>query len=231
MGDMTYAEMITELGFLLGNRTDSDAIDTDRRNRWLNQAYTYMCHPSVHHFREMQAIDNSTTLVTDDDEYLITQLDSINVVAIRFVTHIEATAYSPTASRRKLTPRSIRWLNNVTNRSGRPTHYVVDGNSLFLYGVPRSTENGQILRIGYYREPQVLGVNLGVTELNTYFDRPLMKFTQAFAEADLGDKAKALVTLKEAAGLLNNAVPESELEAEEDGHQVEFVLQPAMGFF
>jgi hypothetical protein len=226
---MTLAEQLDELDFLLGNRNDPDATDVARKIRWINQAYTYMCHPSVHHFREMQEIDNSTTLVTDDNEYDISTLNSLNVVAIRFVRHIFATTYSPLTQGKKLTPRSIRWLENVTNRSGRPVHYIVDGNSLFLYGVPRSTENGQLLRIGYYREPRVLGSEIGTTELNTYFDRPLMKFIQAFTESDLGDKAKALVTLKEGIGLLNNAVPETELEAEESGHQVEIVLQNAMG--
>jgi hypothetical protein len=229
MGSMTFINMLAELDFLLGNRNDPDFLDDDRRSRWINQAYTYMCHPSVHHFREMQSIDSTTVLVTGDNEYDIATLNSLNVVAIRFVTHIEATSYSATATRRKLTPRSIRWLEERNNRSGRPIHYIVDGDSLFLYGVPRSTENGQLLRIGYYREPQVIGVDIGITELNTYYDRPLMKFTQAFVEADLGDKAKALVTLKEAIGLLNNAVPETELEAEEDGHRVEIVLQNAMG--
>jgi hypothetical protein len=66
--------------------------------------------------------------------------------------------------------------------------------------------------------------------LNTYYDRPLLKYIQAFAEADLGDRAKALITLKEAGGLLNNAVDENELEAEDEGHQVEVMLQSAMGF-
>lgn len=230
MGSMTVAEAVAELEFLLGNRTDSDADNPARRLRWFNQAYTYMCHPSVHHFREMQAIDNSTTLVTDDNEYSIVTLNSLNVVAIRFVTHIEATAYTPVATRRRLRPRGIRWLETRNNRSGRPIHYIIDGNSMFLFGVPTSSENGQLLRIGYYREPKNFGNDISVTELPNYYDRVLLKFTEAFAEADLGDKAKALVTLKEAIGLLNNAASENELEAEEDGFQTEVILQPAMGF-
>jgi hypothetical protein len=230
MGTMTFDDIDDELSFLLSNPTHAGATDSNRRSRWINQAYTYMCHPSVHHFREMQGIDTSTAMATGDDDYSISTLNSQTVVAIRFVTHIEATAYSATATRRKLTPRSIRWLNKVTNRSGRPVHYIVDGSTLYLYGVPRSNENGQLLRIGYYFEPTWIS-GTTTTVLGTYFDRPLVKFAEAFAEADLGDKAKALVTLKEASGLLNNAIPETELEAEEDGHQVEVVLQNAMGVF
>jgi len=226
---MTFADFTSELNFLLANRNDTDATDATRTGRWINQAYTYMCHPSVHHFREMQSIDSSTALATDDNEYSISTLNSETVVAIRFVTHIEATSYTATADRRRLTPRSIQWLEQRSNRSGRPVHYIIDGSSLFTYGVPSSAENGQLLRIGFYKEPDTLS-GTDTTVLGTYYDRPLMKFTQAFAEADLGDKSKALVTLKEGMGLLNNAQSENELEAEQEGHRVEVVLQPAMGF-
>ena len=229
MGTMTFADFTTELNFLLANRNDTDANAAARTDRWINQAYTYMCHPSVHKFREMQVIDNGTTMATDDNEYSIETLDSQTVVAIQFVTHVEATTYSATAARRKLTPRSIQWLEQRSNRSGRPVHFIIDGSSLFLYGVPTSTENGQILRIGFTKEPDTLS-GTSATVLGTYYDRPLMKFIQAFAESDLGDKAKALVTLKEGMGLLNNAADENELEAEQEGHRLEVILQPAMGF-
>jgi len=226
---MVYTDFTEELDFVLKRRNDSDATNANRLSRWVNQAYTYMCHPSVHHFREMQAIDHATTLATDDYDYDISSLNSETVVAIRFVVHIEATAFTATANRRRLTPRSIRWLETRNNRSGRPVHYIVDGSTLYLYGVPSSTENGQLLRIGYYKEPTTLSGSTA-TVLGSYYDRPLLKFAEAFAEADLGNKSLALVTLKEATGLLNNAASENELEAEEDGHQIEVVLQQPMGF-
>ena len=228
MGTMIYTDFTEELDFLLSRRNDSDATNANRLSRWINQAYTYMCHPSVHHFREMQAIDNSTTLVTGDNDYSIAALNSETVVSVRFVRHIEATSYSATAKGNDLTPRSIQWLHKRTNRSGRPIHFIIDGSSLFLYGVPRTTENGQLLRIGFTKEPTILS-GTTATVLGSYYDRPLLKFAEAFAEADLGNKALALVTLKEAAGLLNNAASENELEAEQDGHRVDVVLQNAMG--
>ena len=187
-----------------------------------------MCHPSVHHFREMQAIDSTTALVSGTNEYSIATLSSVSVVAIRFITHIAATSYTPTANKQKLSPRGIRWFEQRTLTTGRPFLYAIDGSSLFVSGVPSSTESGQLLRIGFYKEPTTLS-GTDTTVLGTYYDRPLLKFIQAFAEADLGDRAKALVTLKEASGLLNNASSENELEAEEDGFRVEVVTQPAMG--
>jgi hypothetical protein len=177
----------------------------------------------------MQIIDHSTTLTTDDNDYSIVTLDDRNVVAVRFVVHVLATSYSAVADRRRLKPRGIRWLESRTNRLGRPVNYIIDGSTMYLYGVPSSTENGQLLRIGAYVEPTPLA-DFDTTVLNTYYDRPLLKYIQAFAEADLGDRAKALITLKEAGGLLNNAVDENELEAEDEGHQVEVMLQSAMGF-
>ena len=236
MGDMSFTEAKAELQFLLGNRTDADTTNSTRLKKWLNDGYFYMCHPSVHRFREMQAISNATVLVSGTNEYSMETLEpeegnsAGTVVAIRWVSHIESTTYSATANRRKLTPRSIRWLESRSNRSGRPLHYIMDGNSMFLYGVPSTSESGQILRIGYYREPGFYGGTEGNTELSTYYDRPLLKFAQAFAETDLGERAKSLVTLKEATGLLNNAVDKNELEAEDDGFRTEVILHSAMGF-
>ena len=235
MGDMTYAEMKVELTFLLRNRTDPDATDSSRIGRWFDQAYGYMVHPSVHKFREMQSI-GTVTLASGTNEYDISTItDTSSVVrtplALRWVTYIDATSYTPTATKRKLLPKGMRWFERRTLSTGRPFNYTIDGNSLFVSGVPGSSEASKLLRIGFYREPAGLGVsNIGRTELPTYFDRPLLKFAQAFAEADLGDRAKALITLKEAAGLINNAQEETEMEAEDEGFQTEIVLQPAMGF-
>ena len=231
MGAVTAAKFITENNFLIGNRKDPGATNTTRTAKWLREAYTYMCHPSVHLFREMQAIDNTTALLTGINEYNVGTIGvgaAINVVALRWVTHIQATSYTPTAKKRKLRPRGIRSFEQRTLSTGQPTLYTLDGNSIFISGVPTSNENGQLLRIGFFREPAAIAGG-SVTVLNTYYDRPLQKFMQAFAEADLGNRAKAFVILREAMGLLNNAEEETELEAEEEGWQVEFTVQSAMG--
>jgi hypothetical protein len=227
MGSMTYENFSDELNFLLGNRNDPEALNADRVSRWINHAYIYMCHPSVHHFREMQSI-GTIPLVSGTNEYPLAALPG-SLVAIRFVTHVVATSYSPTANKRKLDPRGIRWFEQRTLAIGRPFLYTIDGSTLFIAGVPGLSEIGQLLRIGYYKVPTALSGGIG-TVLGAYYDRPLMKFAEAFAEADLGDKALALITLKEAGGLLNNAVSENELEAEDSGFKTEMILQSAMGF-
>jgi len=230
MGTMTFDQMKTELGFLLRNNNSTDATDTTRVERWINQAYTYMCHPSVHAFREMQVID-AITLVTGDNDYSIATLgtDSKTVVAIRFVNYIDATTFTNTATRRKVRPRPIRDFEKRTLTTGQPVQYAIDGSVLFISPVPRSNENGRLLRVGYYREPAILSDGSDVTVLPSYYDRPLTKLTQAFAESDLQERDKAMMTTREATQLLNNAKDEQQMEAEDSGFQVEFTLQPVMG--
>jgi hypothetical protein len=229
MANLGLADLKTELGFLLRNRNDSDATNSSRLERWINWAYYYMTHPSVHQFREVQTV-YSTTLVTGDYDYPIDNTTlGFNLVAIRWVTHVEASSFTPTAIKRKLKPRSIRWFEERTLPSSKPSVYAVDGEFLYLSGVPTSSENGQVLRVGAYRQPATLtGTN--ATVLNEYFDRPLLKFSQAFAEADLGDRASALVTVREASVLINDIGSESEMEGEDTGQQVDFVTHSPMGF-
>ena len=229
MGTMSFVDFSSELGFLLGNRNNTDATNPVRLSRWINQAYTYMCHPSVHHFREMQAID-TITLVTGTNVYDIGAITSgVTTVAIRWISYVEdSTGTDATVARQRLKPRGIRWMEQRAMPSGRPVFYAPDGTNVHLYAVPSSVENGNVLRVGLYREPATISADTA-TVVNSYFDRPLVKFAQAFAEADLGDRALALVTLKEASGLLNNASAENEMEAEDSGFQVEVLLQPVMG--
>ena len=229
MGILTLEGFRADLLFHLGNRNDMDAIDTTHQDRWINQAYAYMTHPSVHKFREIQKIE-TVTLVTGTNEYSISTLGSpaLNVIATRFVTHVFASAYTPTARKQKIRPRGIRYFEQRTLKTGAPQFYTIDGETLFISPVPRSNENAQLLRIGHYAEPTVL-VAAATTVLTSYYDRPLQKFTLAFAQTDLGDRSSALVTLREATSLLNNANEEFELEGEDTGWAVEIEVQNAMG--
>ncbi len=231
MANLTLAQLRTELTFLLRNRNDSDGTNTTRRDLWINQAYTFMCHPSVHRFREMESID-TLTLATGTNEYSIATLGTNptnTVVVTRFVTYIQATAFTNTATKRKVRPRRIRGFEQRTLTTGQPVQYVVDGSTLFISPVPRSNENNHLLRVGYYREPTVLSADSDTTVLPSYYDRPLLQLTQGFAETDLGDREKGMMSIRDATQLLNNAQAENQLEAEDDGFQVEFTLQPVMG--
>ena len=241
MGNMTRGVIRTELGFLLRNRKDSDATDTSRLNRWINQAYDYMCHPSVHHFQEMEIVDHKTVMVAGTNVYDIESINNRTVVFVRHVSHVFATTWTNTARKRRLTPRSMQWFEKQTLSTGAPTSFTISGelidsslsfdaaSTLYIAPVPRADEAGQILRIGFYQQPQSLNSDSDKTDITSYYDRVLLKFAQAFAESDLGDRARSLLTLKEASGLLNNTQEEKELEASTDGYQVPFILENPMG--
>ncbi len=226
MGLLSVDQLVFELKLLLGSRNDPIVNDAARLERWINKAYTYICYPSVHAFREMQSIEH-IPLVTGTNEYSIATLGSNRVAAIRWVTFVDATTYSNTATRRKVHPRSIRQFEQKTLTTGPPTERAIDGEVLFISPVPTSNESGKILRVGYTQEPDVI-TGTEVTVLTSYFDRAVLKFAQAFAEMDLGERVMGLLTLKEATAYMNNASSESELEAEDTGFQIEIVSQPVM---
>lgn len=225
MGTLTGDTASTRLGLLLKHRNDTDATDTANLLGWINDAYRHMCHPSVHRFREMQEIDE-ITLVTGTNSYSIVTLSSDTVLSIRWVTFIDATSFTNTATKRKLHSRGIRHFEKRTLATGTPTEYSVDGSLLYISGVPRSTENGKLLRVGFWKEPTAMVAGT-TTVLPDLFDRPLIKLAQSFAEDDLGDPASSLVSARTATRLLNNLESEIQLEAE-DGGLVEVVNHPTM---
>ena len=227
MGTMTRTEMEQEVLFALGNRTDAGATDADRLTRWVSQAYNYMTHPSIHKFRETQAV-YEITLATGDNDYSLEFGDvGYNIVAIRWVTYVQALAYTAGVQKRKVYPRDIKVFAQRTLSTGQPNLYTIDGTEIQINGIPRTTENGHLLLVGVYRELAALTAG-GTTPFLGYYDRPLWKFALSFALADLDDPAKAMVVAREAQSLLNGAIEKTELEAEDSGWQVEFNLSPVM---
>ena len=102
MGTMTRTEMEQEILFGLRNRTDAGATDPTRLTRWVSQAYNYMTHPSIHKFRETQDV-YTITLATGDHDYSLTVgTVGYNIVAVRWVSFVQATAYTAGAQKRKV---------------------------------------------------------------------------------------------------------------------------------
>jgi hypothetical protein len=151
------------------------------------------------------------------------------MIAINSISHIKATTFTNTTNRTALKPRSIHWFERRTLQSGPPLFFARSGGQIFISGVPRSQESGQLLRIHYTHSPDNLNPDTAQTVLPRYYDRVLLKFAQSFAEGDLGDRARALLTLKEASGLLNNTPNDPELDAEQVGSRVDLVLENPMG--
>lgn len=214
--------------FLLRNRGDSGVTNTTELGNWINDAYTYLCHPSVHHFREVQDIE-TVTLASGTNSYSIATLNSKTVVAVRWVTFVDSTSFTATVRRQKLLPRDIRWFEERTHpASSEPRHYTIDGSTLYVSGVPGANQASKLLRVGFYREPAVL-TGTDVTVLPRYWDRVLLKFAQGFAESDLGYRDMALETLEHAQTLANNAQDENQMESEDTDFQTEFLVAGAGG--
>lgn len=228
MGTMTKTQMQDEVLFALGNRADVGATDSTRLERWIDQAYAFITHPSIHHFKEAQDIA-TITLVTSTDEYSLTNATiGYDIISVRWVTHVLATAYTNTAQKRKLRPKDIRWFENKTLTAGQPIAWVVDSTILRIAQIPRLAENNQLLRVGLWRTPASIVTSTGTSAIPTYFDRPLWKTALGFALQDLGDRALALAEFREAQMLMNNAIAENELEAEDWGFQSD-ILTGVMG--
>jgi hypothetical protein len=225
---MTKLEMEQEILFGLSNRTDAGATDATRLPRWLAQAYNYMTHPSIHKFRETQDVYTITLATGDHDYSLAFGTVGYNIVAVRWVTYVQATAYTAGAQKRKVYPRDVRVFERRTLSAGQPNLYTVDGTEIRINGIPRASENGHLLRVGVYRELAALTADGDQTPLLGYYDRPLWKFGLSFALADLDDLDASMIVAREAQNLLNGAVEKTELEAEDTGWQVEFNLSPVV---
>jgi len=227
MGTMTKTLMQDEVLFALGNRADTGATNSTRLERWIDQAYAFITHPSVHKFKEAQDI-YTITLSTGTDEYSLTNATvTYDIISVRWVTHVLATAYTNTAQKRKLNPKDIRWFENKTLSTGQPIAYVVDALVLRIAQIPRTDENNQLLRVGVWRTPAIM-TSSGTSALPDYFDRPIWKTALGFALQDLGDRALALAEFREAQILMNNATSENELEAEDWGFQSD-IMTGTMG--
>jgi hypothetical protein len=206
--------------FNMKNRLDLNVTQT-RQTRWVNAAYTHMCLPAVHRFREMQYTFD-LTLATGDNDYAIDETTlGVKVVAVRSAHHILATAVTATAEKRRLSPRNIRWFDRRTLTTGTPTVYAIDGETFYLHPVPTSDENGQFIRVRSWREPALLSGNTDTTVLPSYYDEVLLIGAQWMAERSLGYREAAELTKQDYVALLNEGHETEELEAEDWDFQVD----------
>jgi hypothetical protein len=220
MGLLTLADFRAETRFNLKNRNDSGVTDT-RIDRWINAAMLHMGLPSVHRFRELQRTYD-ITLVLDTNSYSLSQATiGFKLLAPRSVYNIIEVPETPTSRKRRLSPRNIHWFDRRTLSSGIPSNYALDGETLFISGVPSATEAGQIVRVRYWSEPSPLTLVTDTTPYATYYDEVLVIGAQWVAERTLGYRDRAEMTKQDYIGLLNEGPEQEELEAEDWSFQVD----------
>jgi len=231
MGTLTLGDgttnFRTELNWVLKDRADTGWTDT-RRDRAINWAYRHVCHPSIHRFSELQA-SHTITLVTGDNDYALDATTvTFNIVAVRAVIYYQATSITPTATKRTLTNEDIRYFFERRLSSGQPVVYAVDGEQLFISGVPRTNENGQLLQVHSWREPAALASDSQVTVLTDYWDDVILKGAQAKAELDLGYRDLGKESLEDFEAMINTVGDEFDIGAEsETGFRGGFELHGA----
>ncbi len=220
MGTITLSELRDETKFNLRGRSDAGLTDA-RLNRWVNAAYFHMCLPNVHPFTEMKATYD-ITLATGDNDYSISQATvGSKVVGVRSAHHILATGITAIAQKRKLSPRDIRWFDRRTLVTGAPTVYAQEGEVLYVHPVPTSAENGQFIRMRYWKEPTALSADGDTTVLASYYDEVLILGAQMFAERGLGYGDRAEATKQNYVALLNEGPLSDDLEADDWDFQVD----------
>lgn len=222
MGLMTLADYRAELTYLMKGRTDA-AVDNDRLDRTINQAYSHLCQPETRLHKELKArYDGALTDGTNEYDISIAAI-GWDVLFIRDVTYYEAAAITATTTKRDVAPVDVNWFNARTIPiGGAPSKYAQDGELLLIYPVPSAVEDGNLVRITHYREPEPLSLITDTTVLGTYWDRVLLRGAQWLLEYDAGLRELAVLTKQEYVGLINEKRDDYELNAADTGFGVEF---------
>jgi hypothetical protein len=224
MGTLNGSDFRTELTYMLLNRSDT-GFTIARRNRWVDQSYIHVSHPSVHRHRELET-SFVYTLATGDNT-----LDMDNATLSFVPTHLWSVFWSdadptttPTATKAKIHPRGIHVHDKRILNTGRPTEYAIEGTTLHLLQVPSATENGQFVTARFTREPAAL-TDSTTTVLPRFWDEVILLGAKWRAERDLGYRELAELTKQDYAALINEFQSRYELEAEDTGWEVELVRQ------
>jgi hypothetical protein len=229
MGSMTLADYRTELKFLLQNRADTAVGDT-RLDRWVNQTYAHLTHPSVHGFNELKATFD-ITLVNGQSEYAFDTLAGYKVLAFRSIHFIDALsgAVLNTSTRWRLHPRPIQWYDERQHPSEAPRHYTVEGTQLMVSPVPGSLQALKVMRCRVWRERPAMTLATDTTLMGDYWDRVLLRGAQAIAEYDLGYRDVAMESLQNYVDMINDHTPQGEVEGSDWGFEVQVEAPPYMG--
>jgi hypothetical protein len=150
MGAMTDGQMVVEVRLAVGNPSET-ALSTTRIYRYLDWAYRHVCRPNVHPHREMR-VSTTFTIATGKREYrLKTDIGIQDFYSMHALTN-ETQAY-------RLVPMDMRRQEEGMIPNTRPCWYDLDYTTvteepqILLYPNVSSTNNGQTMRLRYWRQP------------------------------------------------------------------------------
>jgi hypothetical protein len=231
MGVMELSEMRDATRWGLDNRRDLTATQL---NRWINWSYLHICQPHIHRHQPLQTDSgDSVTLVTDQIEYDLDALLSLEFFGVYSATYIEGTSHSDySVSRHRLHGGGdVRWMDQQFLGTGRPNQYAIWGGSaggqvLYIDRRPTSNENGNVLLIRGYRRPARLDTPTDVTVLNEMWDEIIILGARWRGWRELNRLDRAGTAQLDFSAMLTQVQDATKLDAQDWGGRFELDLIP-----
>jgi hypothetical protein len=205
-GEMTLAEMRTDVREALKNRTD---VTDARLTHWLKWGYKHVSHPNIYRHRELQGSQN-ITLATSTYSYAVND-DLFGLYTVRNST-----------IGFKMWPRDYRWMQELTRHSGRPAFYCLWNRNMVVFPTPDSTHNGNILDVAYWqRPPALVDSTAAASALAPEWDECIVLAAVWRAWRALDQPDRALEARENFAGMVNEIGSTMQVDGEDSGFQIE----------
>jgi hypothetical protein len=188
MGAQTLQSMRDDVRFVAGGY-DSTVLSDTVVDRWLRWAQLHVSRPNVYEHRELFT-SGTATLATSTRTYAFTTFGTTtdNVQAVALVVN--------ETRGNRLRPLSLRQLEEASRSgstliAGRPTHYSLVGNTMYVYPTPNAAHNGDSVRVWFWRKPTALAAS-PASELAEEWDEVIVAGAtwRAFRYLNLQDRAE-----------------------------------------
>jgi hypothetical protein len=195
-GAMTFLQLETDLGVMLGNRSEATS---PRRRSWVNQAYT-----QVAAMVELPELHGNVTFTTVVDSALYLLPSSVRV--LQTLIHVDST--NP-AGGSLLQPVSLTNFHRLAEDTGAPTRYYRLGQLLALWRTPSTALD---LHATVLVRPQLLTLDADVPMLPDEWHRAILLKAKAVALSDLRDVAAAMTAENDFARTVSSMLNPAALE-------------------
>lgn len=208
MGDLTLAQMRTELSLLVDSGTEYDPLTASgqtRCDRALNFTYKRIQRPNTFNHIELQSVE-TLTLAAGTESYATT------------LYAIDHARYSQVP--RRLNPMTMRQRSTLTLPSGPPTRYTRWGTNIYFDHIPSAAEAGHTIQLFGWAALVSLASTGPASVLNSEWDQAIITGAGWYAWRSLGDQSRADILREEYAALVNDAKDILSIEAHDEGWQV-----------
>jgi len=216
VGTMTLPDFEDETRYALtGMDPSSPALTTARLDRWINQAYLWICMPNHYRHPELETTE-LIALAANTAKYAMTNTYYMLV----YVAHVEETFASITdeSRRRKLDPGDVREQADLLRTERMPGQYAWWENQIWLASVPDTASAVQGLEVCGYQQPTILS-GVAATVLKPEWDEILVTAAEWKGWQRLNEPDRAYEARQTLGSLVNEVADIRRLHAEEWGWQ------------